>query len=227
LLTHLRGACQRRRGQTDAGSWAAFIVARICGAVIFVLIALSSTATPGATAATRGHASDPAPQKAPTSSSSSQPAPDPAPQANSTSPAPHRSTITSPAIRQPVVTTPTRTVVVAPARTVSAPATRTVASSPRTVASSRPPTHPARVTAPARVPAHRAASPRHTRSQATPLSFPLALPRDLLLLPGAALREGTTGHRNGVLLLLSSVAMAVVAVASFALFRRLRRLELR
>jgi len=71
------------------------------------------------------------------------------------------------------------------------------------------------------------ATPHHARPQATRLSFPLALPRDLLLLPAAALHDGTTGHRDGVLLLLSSLAMAVLAVASFALLRRLRRLELR
>jgi hypothetical protein len=65
------------------------------------------------------------------------------------------------------------------------------------------------------------------RSEATRFSFPLALPRDLLLLPGKALDAGATGRRNGVLLLLSSLAMAVLAVASFALLRRLRRLELR
>jgi hypothetical protein len=56
------------------------------------------------------------------------------------------------------------------------------------------------------------------------LSFPLALPRDLLLLPRAALRASVRGRENGVLLLLSAVAMAVVALASFTLLRRLRRL---
>jgi len=59
------------------------------------------------------------------------------------------------------------------------------------------------------------------------LSFPLALPRDLLLLPGRALQAGETGHRDGMLLLLTSLAMAVLAVASLSLLRRLRRLELR
>ena len=221
MLTHSRGTWQRRRGQTDAGSWAAQMVPRICGTVILVLVALSWPGAAGATAATRGHASDPSPQKAPTSGASSQPAPDPAPQANTTSPAPHRSTGTSPAVGVPVVTTPTRTVVVTPTSTVSAPATKIVASSPHR-------TQPARRTSPAHVVrVHRAATPRHAPSQATPLSFPLAIPRDLLLLPGTALGAGTTGHGNGVLLLLSSVAMAVVAVASFTLLRRLRRLELR
>jgi hypothetical protein len=220
LLTHSRGTWQRRRGQTDAGSWAAEIVARICGTVILVLVAFSWPGAAGATAATRGHASDPAPQKAPTSGASSQPAPDPAPQANTTSPAPHRSTVSSPPIRVPAVTTPARTVVVTPARTVSAPATKIVAWSPRLAESARP-------TPPVHVRVHRVETPRHAPSQATPLSFPLAIPRDLLLLPGKAFGEGTTGHRDGVLLLLSAMAMAVLAVASFTLLRRLRRLELR
>ena len=79
--------------------------------------------------------------------------------------------------------------------------------------------------APARPVSHREA--RHasaTRAASTrvgPLSFPLALPRDLLLLP----RVGDPGRQDGVLLLLSAAAMAVVAVASFTLLRRLRRLE--
>jgi len=220
LLTHSGEAWQRRRGQTDAGSWAARITARICGAMVLVLVASSWPAAAGAIAATGGHASDPAPQKAPTSGGSSQPSPDPAPGAASTSPEHHQSTGTTPAIQVPVVTTPARTVVVTPARTVSAPATKTVNSSP-------PPTPPSRRSPPSRVRAPGAAAPHHARSEATRLSFPLALPRDLLLLPGTALGGGETGHRDGVLLLLSSLAMAVLAVASFALFRRLRRLEVR
>jgi hypothetical protein len=217
LLTHSGEAWQRRRGQTDAGSWAARITARICGAMLLVLVASSWPAAAGAIAATGGHASDPAPQKAPTSGGSSQPSPDPVPGAASTSPQHHQSTVTRPLIQVPVVTTPARTVVVTPARTVSAPATKTVNSS-------LPPTQHS---PPSRVRAPRAAAPQHARSQATQLSFPLTLPRDLLLLPDKALGGGGTGHRDGVLLLLSSLAMAVLAVASFALLRRLRRLEVR
>lgn len=59
------------------------------------------------------------------------------------------------------------------------------------------------------------------------LSFPLSWPKDFLLLPDRALHSGETGNRDGVLLLLTSLAMAVLAVASLALLRRLRRLELR
>jgi hypothetical protein len=55
-----------------------------------------------------------------------------------------------------------------------------------------------------------------------PLAFLL---KDLLRLPHAALHVGGAGHSDGVLLLFSSVAMGVLAVASFALMRRLKRLE--
>ena len=218
MLTHSRDPMQRRRGQTDAGSWAAHIVARICGTMILVLVVSGWPAAAGA--AVRGRSSDPAPQKAPTSGASSQPTPDPAPQAATTSPAPHQSIVTKPTIREPVVSTPTRTVVVTPTRAVSKTAATTVASSPS-------PAQPVRHVSPPPARASHTAASHHAQSQATRLSFPLALPRDLLLLPGAALRDGTTGHRDGVLLLLTSLAMAVLAVASFALMRRLRRLEAR
>lgn len=220
MLTHSKGAWQRRRGHTEAGSWAALLIARICGTVILALVVSSWPTAAGATAATRGHSADPAPQKAPTSGATSEPAPDPAPQAAVTSPVTHRSTATHPVIRVPVVTTPARTVVVTPAKTVSAPAAKIVASTPV-----RP--QPVRRTTSPHVRASRVAAPNHAQPQATRLSFPLAVPRDLLLLPDRVLQAGKTGHRDGVLLLLSSLAMAVLAVASFALIRRLRRLELR
>jgi hypothetical protein len=64
--------------------------------------------------------------------------------------------------------------------------------------------------------------------EAAPAAHPISqsfllglLPADLLRLPKA----DAVSHRDGVLLLLSSVAMAVLAVASFALLRRLRKLE--
>jgi len=186
--------------------------------MILALVASSWPTAAGATAATRGHASDPAPQKAPVVGSSSQPSPDPAPQAEVRSTVTHTSVPRTPTIRVPVVVTPATTVRT-PAATVSAPAANNVTSSPS-------PAQPVRRNSShVRVP--HVATPHHARPQATRLSFPLALPRDLLLLPAAALHDGTTGHRDGVLLLLSSLAMAVLAVASFALLRRLRRLELR
>jgi hypothetical protein len=47
----------------------------------------------------------------------------------------------------------------------------------------------------------------------------------LLGLPRAAFHAGAQTRRDGVLLLLSSLAMCVLAVSSFALMRRLKRLE--
>jgi hypothetical protein len=227
LLTH---AWQRRRGHTEAGSWAAQMVARICGTVIVALVVSSWPAATGAAAATPRPAPDPVPQKAPTSGAASQPTPDPAPQVRTTSPASPRSTPISPTIRVPVVVTPPRTVsavmpprtvsAVTPPRTASAPAAKIVIATPR-------PAQPVRPTASPHVRAARAPAPHRARPQATRLSFPLALPKDLLLLPGRALHAGETGHRDGVLLLLTSLAMAGLAVASFALMRRLKGLELR
>lgn len=220
MLTGLREAWQRRRGQTHAGSWAAQIVARTCGTVVVVLVISSWPAAAGATAATARHSADPAPQKAPTTAGgASQPAPDPAPQAASTAPASHRSASTGPVTRVPVIVTPT-TSAATRTGTVGTPTQRTAVSSP-------PPAQPVRHTSAPRLTAHRASPPHHAQSQPTHLSFPLALPRALLFLPDTALRAGDTGHRNGVLLLLTSLAMAVLAVASFMLLRRLRRLELR
>ena len=64
---------------------------------------------------------------------------------------------------------------------------------------------------------------------AKPATHPISLSFVLGILPSHWLRvpqaAGDVDHPSGVLLLLSSVAMGVLAVASFALLRRLRRLE--
>jgi len=216
LLTRSKGMWRRRRGQTEAGSWAARIVARTCGTVVVVLVVSGFLVSAGATAATPRLDPNPSPQKAPTSGAASQPTPDPAPHATSTVPAPHQSTPAEPPIRVPVD--------VAPARTDNAPAANTVTASHAHV--SRPPAPSGRPasTQHARVP--RASASHRAGSQATRLSFPLGLPRDLLL-PRVALHAGTDSRGDGVLLLLSAVAMVVLTLASLALLRRLRRLELR
>jgi hypothetical protein len=210
---------QRYGGQTDAGSWTARTLARIGGAAVVVVLALNCLGLPAAqAAAVHGHAGDPSPQAAPGSSAST-PAPDPAPRAAPRSTPIRTSTPTTRQTTSPVSnghpTTVTSSPVV-PARTSSV-----------TPASSSVPPHAA--SAPAHPVSHHAVRhvppPRTTTTRVGSLSFPLALPRDLLLLPGAALRDGVPGRRDGVLLLLSAVAMAVVAVASFTLLRRLRRLE--
>jgi hypothetical protein len=83
------------------------------------------------------------------------------------------------------------------------------------------------VTAPP-APRHRAHAPARHPVVARPAAHPISLafvlgilPSDLFRVPQAA---GAVSHPDGVLLLLSSVAMGVLAAASFAMLRRLRRL---
>lgn len=206
---------QRYRGQTDAGSWTARTLARFGGAVVVAVLALSCLGLPAAqAAAAHGHAGDPSPQAAPGSSPST-PAPDPAPQAATRS-TPVRTS--SPSIPQTTSTgstahaiTVTRSPVV-PARPASVAPTPSGGVAHGTSGPARPVSHRE---------ARHASATRAASARVGPLSFPLALPRDLLLLP----RVGDPSRQDGVLLLLSAAAMAVVAVASFTLLRRLRRLE--
>ena len=58
-------------------------------------------------------------------------------------------------------------------------------------------------------------------SLASPLAF---FTGDLLRLVPAPFRAGAPDHRDGVLLLFSALAMAALAVSSFVLLRRLKRL---
>jgi hypothetical protein len=186
---------------------------------VVAVLAFNCLGLPAAQAtAVRGHAGDPSPQAAPGSSAST-PAPDPAPQAATRSTPARTSTPTTRQTTPPVSTEHPTTVISSPVVPARTPLV--------TPTSSGVVVHAASV--PARPVSHRAArhvpAARPTSTRVGPLSFPLALPRDLLLLPGDALRAGERDHQNGVLLLLSAAAMAVVAVASFTLLRRLRRLE--
>jgi hypothetical protein len=210
---------QRYGGQTEAGSWTARTLARLGGAAVVAVLALSCLGLPAAQAASsHGHAGDPSPQAAPGSSAST-PAPDPAPQAATRSTPANTS---KPSIRQTISPVSTGHAI-----TVNSSPVVPARPSPVSPASIRTPSHSA--SAPARPAAHHAVrhapTARPISTRVGPLSFPLSLPRDLLLLPGDALRAGDATHQNGVLLLLSAVAMAVVAVAGFTLLRRLRRLE--
>ena len=205
------GLWQRYRGQTERGSWTARVIARLGEWVVLALASLCCVGTAGAAA------SGPAPQKAPASGQSSQPSPDPAPQAEVK---PHVSTPTAPAVRRPVVVSS------APADTTPATTPRLVTSAVSTVApasGSRAATTPRHATTQRAAAPHRPPATRRPRSQITSLTFPLTLPRDLMLLP----RAGADSRSDGVLLLLSAVAMGVLAVAGLSLLRRLRRLELR
>jgi hypothetical protein len=214
LRTGRWGIWQRYRGQTERGSWAARVIAQLGESVVLALLVFCATGVAGASAST------PAPQKAPSAGTSGRPSPDPAPQADVK---PRVSTSTAPAVRRPVVvssapaeTTPRIVhVQTSPATTPAAPsssARATTASPPVT-----PHLAPHRPTAARRPPVI-----ERPRSQVTSLAFPLTLPRDLLLLP----RTGTDSRSNGVLLLLSAMAMGLLTLASLSLLRRLRRLEL-
>ena len=200
-----RDLSQRYRGQKEAGSCTACTLARLGAAATAAVLALSCLAPSAAQAAKHASAGDPSPQPSPVSSGST-PSPDPAPQAVTRSTPSHAAAPSTPAIRRttPAVST-VATPPVSPARTFSA----------------QPPSSVVRSPSPGRVRHRHVPGARHASARVGPLSFPLALPRALLLFP----RAGAPVHRNGVLLLLSSVAMAVVAVASFTLLRRLRRLE--
>ncbi len=176
--------------------------------VLLALLFLCGAATAAASA------SAPAPQKAPSSGQSGQPSPDPAPQAEVK---PRVLIPSAPAVSHPVVVSP------APAETTprlvqvetSQATTAAPSSGGRPSAPSRPATTHRSSTA------HRLPATHHPKSQVTSLAFPLTLPKDLVLLPHA----GTDSRNDGVLLLLSAVAMGVLALASLTLLRRLRRLE--
>jgi hypothetical protein len=211
LQTGRWGLWQRYRGQTERGSWTARVIARLGESVVLALALLCCVGTAGAAA------SAPTPQKAPASGQSSQPSPDPAPQAEVK---PHVSTPTAPAVRRPVVVSS------APADTTPATTPRLVTSSVRPVAPStggRAPTTSRLATTQRAAASHRPPATHRPRSQITSLTFPLTLPRDLLLLP----RAGADSRGDGVLLLLSAAAMGVLTLASLSLLRRLRRIELR
>jgi hypothetical protein len=203
--------------------------------VVLAVLTLSSVIPTPASAASHRQSADPSPQKAPPSSSSSAPAPDPAPQAavrsqptHSTPPATLPSHATAPATPRsvPAVVAPRIVHASAPARTspTAVAQVSTVNRAPQKP-HTHTPGHPAAKVSHA-PPRHHAAA-RRTESQPIAISLPAAfLLKDILRLPHAALHAGEdVSHRGGVLLLLSSLAMGLLAVSSFSLLRRLRRLE--
>ena len=214
----LQGLLRRYRGQTDASSWTAGTLARSGAPLVLALLVLGCLAPGGASAASHSRAPDPSPQKAPPVASSGSRSPDPAPQAVVVTSRPSHPT--SPARSVPTVVAPH---IVAPTIVhVAAPPPHRTAS-PNVVA---------RVSKPRPAKAHRAAPVHHARHAAATrvtrvtLSSPLAfLGRDLLRLVPGPFRSSDAPERDGVLLLLASLAMGVLAVSSFALSRRLKGLE--
>jgi hypothetical protein len=218
------GQLQRDRGQTDAGSWAAGMPVR-CGVVMLVALLVTWFAPGAASAATNRPTADPAPQKAPAVSPTT-PAPDPVPQASVKAAAKSQPVHSAPpttSISRPVVTAPRIARSTAPA--AATPAAVNASTVGRTPARTAPatPHHPAKVVA---APRHHPAPARRLETHPIALSLPFTpLLTDLLRFPHAVLHAGEAGHRDGVLLLLSSLAMGVLAVSSFGLLRRLRRLD--
>lgn len=217
------GHTQRDRGQSRADSWAASALARGGEAAFVVLLVCCSLFSTAATANSRAPTAAPAPQAAPRAPAAGAVTPDPPPQATVRS---HAASPPTPSIEttgvRPVSTAGPTTTPRAQTNRAESPSVVPVAPIARDPA--RRAAHHARHVA--RRHAHPASPTHRTKSDVTPRSFRLrSLPKALLGLPRAAFRAGEQAHRSGVLLLLSSIAMAALAGASFALLRRLKRLE--
>lgn len=211
--------------------------------VVLAVLALTSVIPTAASAASHRQSADPSPQKAPPSASSA-PVPDPSPQAvvrsqptHSTPPATLQShsapPATSPSYSTPPVTSRSVPAVAAPRIVNTSAAARTSPEVARVSTviraphkpQTRTPHHPTAKVSHAK-PRHHAAA-RRTVSQPVAISLPAPFHlTDILRLPHAAVHATEdVSHRGGVLLLLSSLAMGVLAVSSFSMLRRLRRLE--
>ena len=219
---------QRCRGQPRAGSWAAGELARLGAAAGVTLLVATSLATTTASAASHGTAAGPSPQIAPPLPSPEIAAPDPAPQAASRTVESHPATPPPSSVEIPAAVPPVET---APARATAPPRPYRAASSHGAVvtASSNATVHPGRrhrhSTSRRRSPPRRAPAVHRTKPAAVSSWFPFAfLRKAFLALPRVAVHPGAESHRGGILLLLCSVAMGVLAVSSFALLRRLKRL---
>jgi hypothetical protein len=247
-----RNSSHRHRGQTETGSWAACRLARLGKTAVAALATLSFIAPAGAIAASHGASPDPSPQPAPAVAPST-PAPDPAPQAVTKAVSTATSVQSRPSTYQPSSgsSTGTSSTQVIPSTGTSSaqviPSTGTSSTQGAAPTGSGTAVVHTTPTSPAPDDHTRSASSTHTGAGSSPhhggphagprqvavahraapriAPFPLSLPKSLLELPRAAFHAGVQEHRNGVLLLLSSVAMGVLAVASFTLLRRLRRLE--
>jgi hypothetical protein len=228
LRVRLPAHTQRFPGQSGVDSWAAGKLARLGQAAVFALIVSSCLMPPAAGATSRGAAAEPSPQRAPAPLASARATPDPPPQAAARShpTAPPTTSGRVPTVVRPVPTVGARTTPLTPAirRQPSsvAPVTTSAPSHAARPAPSGRPHHASRSHAPARP----APPMRRSTPPSVSFSFPFAsLPKSLLGLPRAALHADAEAHHGGVLLLLSSLAMGAFAAASFALLRRLRRLE--
>jgi hypothetical protein len=220
LLIGPRGLGQRHRGQTDAGSWVADPLSRFRALVVLAVLLISALLPDAASAGSRRMAPDPSPQKAPRSASAAAPTPDPPPQTALRSQSPHVTPSSPTLVAVTPRVNPRSERVTPPAQhsVTTSDAAGVQASTARHTGSRRQ--HP-RAAPRGRTHARHAAPSRSTRVS---LSLPLAfLTRDLLRLAPGALRSGAASPSDGGLLLLSALAMAILAVASFVLLRRTKQ----
>jgi hypothetical protein len=222
LRTRPPGYTQRDRGQKGGVSGAAGTLARFVTLVALAVLVPSLLAPDLVRARAHRATPDPTPQAAPSAPAASGPSPDPAPQA---AVSPHPAVRSQSSHSSPVLTTsgPVPTVIVPRIVHVAAPAQRPAVSSDVTHVSPVRPNSPRHRPTVSRTPAH------HTTpvvAKHVAVSFSLGfLEKYLLRLAPGASRGGDAPQRDGVLLLLASLAMGVVAVSSFALSRRLKELE--
>lgn len=228
MRTRRPGYTQRDRGQKGGVSGPAGTLARCVTLVALAVLVPSLLAPDFASALARRATPDPTPQAAPSAPAARAPSPDPAPHA---AVSPHPAVSSRPAVRSqsshssPVLTTSGRvpSVIVPRIVHVAAPAQRPAVSPDVTHVS------PVRRSTPRHRPTVSHTPAHHTTpvvANHVSVSFSLGfLGKDLLRLAPAAFRGGEAPQRDGVLLLLASLAMGVLAVSSFALSRRLKELE--
>ncbi len=211
-----KGLGQRHRGQTEARSWGADTLARFGGLLVIGVLVIGVLVPCAANASVRP-APDPSPQRAPATAS---PGPDPAPQAVVSSQPSHGATSSTTSTRTsaPIVPRIVRAVPAQPhlSPAVSAAVPRHTPASPKPAVS---------VTRHARRPSVKQAPSHHARpAPGTRVSLPFLVTSVRRLTSGLLVTGKVSAPGDGLLLLLSSLAMAALAVSSFVLLRRLRRL---
>lgn len=220
---------RRRLGQCDAGSWAAPVLAPIVGAAVACVLVLACVGSGIAYAKSLGVAPDPAPHPARSDPTAATPSPDPSPQA-ATSGSPSTSQVSS--VRSDGTSRPPAPAVMSPRtgnaiRSAATPASSGAANATR-AGSGKATGGDTRRGLPRRQ-RHRAMQPTRAPSGSSARSDlgPLALMlRRLGELFRPANQAGSGApQRNGLLLLLSAVALGVLVMASSSLRRLLDRMR--
>lgn len=235
MRTRSSSNTQRHRGQLGGVSWAAGTLVSLGEGLVVGLLVLGSLAPTAASATSRRATADPAPQKAPPAPASRSTTPDPPPQAvavqHRTAPRASSTQGSSPqssSTRVPAIARPVGTKIVprtSPAERNRAPSPHAAATSTSsgTVSTAAPHHHPRASRSAAQLRAAPRVRPTKPASVSHWVPF-TSLPKALLGLPRAASQAVAHTHHDGVMLLLSSLAMAALAAASFTMLRRLMRL---